>query len=340
MNKGELNISWGAIWRVFWMVAFVASLYYMRDVLGVLLVSIILSSAIYGPIDFLERKKIPRVLAVVMIYLVGASIVALLLYAIIPLALIQLKYFLSHLNELKIPLLEFFGSWQIVSQIDQSINNFINAIFYSNTSLSDFISGFLSKLFFAVVALVISFYLSLRKDGVESFIRAILPPQKEDLVVNLYIRTRKKLTRWLSGQIILSIIMGALTFLGLSILGIDYAFILALLAAVLEVVPYVGPITVGTVVFLMSLSQSITTALLALLVFLVIQQLENHIIVPIVMSKAVGTDPVVILIAMLAGGQIAGIVGVLVAVPVVIFFEEIINEWNLIKRQNIKESSV
>ena len=336
MDKAGLNITWGALWRILLMVVFAVALYYMRNVLGMLLVGIILSSALHGPVTYLEKKKIPRILSVLMIYLVGAAVVALLLYTIVPVTLIQLKYFLTHLNDLKIPFLDLFGSSQVVSQIDQSITNLINTLFYGGANFSDFFSGFLSNLFFIVISLVLSFYLTLSRDGVEKFIRAVLPLDKEEFAVNLYIRTRRKLSRWLSGQIILSLIIGALTFLGLIILGVDYALVLALLAAVFELIPYVGPIAVGTIVFLISLPQSVTTALLAVLIFFIIQQLEGHVLVPIVMSKAIGTDPVVILVAMLAGGEIAGIVGVLVAVPVSIIFEEVIDEW-AVRKHRVKE---
>jgi len=333
MEKVELNISWKTLWQVLLLVVFVIALYYTRNVLGMLLVAIILSSALNGPVTYLEKKKIPRILSVLAIYLVGAAILALLLYAVVPVALIQLKYFLTHLNDLKIPFLDIFGSSVIVSQIDQGITNLINTLFYGSQNFSNFFSTFIKDLFFVGVSLVLSFYLTLSKDGVERFIRSILPSDKEEMAVNLYLRTRRKLSRWLSGQIILSLIIGFLTFLGLVILGIDYALVLSLLAAVLELIPYVGPIAVGTIVFLISLPQSVTVALLAVLVFFIIQQLEGHFLVPVVMSKAIGTDPIVILISMLAGGEIAGVIGVLVAVPVSIVFQEIIEEWNFHKYQ-------
>ncbi len=338
MDKTGLNITWSTLWRILLMVIFAIALFYMRNVLGMLLVGIILSSALHGPVTYLEQKKIPRVLSVLMIYLVGAAVVALLLYTIVPVTLIQLKYLLTHLNDLKIPILDLFGSSQIVSQIDQSITNLLNTLFYGGADFTQFFSNFIGNVFFIAVSLILSFYLTLNRDGVERFIRAVLPLGKEDYAVNLYIRTRRKLGRWLSGQIILSLIVGALTFVGLIILGIDYALVIALLAAILELVPYVGPIAVGTIVFLISLPQSVTTALLAVMVFFIIQQLEGHVLVPVVMSKAIGTDPVVILVAMLAGGEIAGIVGVLVAVPVSIIFEEVIDEWS-VRKHHPKEVS-
>jgi predicted PurR-regulated permease PerM len=338
MEKQPLEINWSSLWRVLIMVIFAVALFYMRSVLGMLVVAVIISSALHGPVTYLEKKKIPRLLSVIMIYLVGIGVTALLLYTIVPVTLIQLKYLLSHFNDLKIPILDVFGSSEIVSKIDQGISGLIDTLFYGGgTGLAGFLSVFLRNIFFVGLSLVLAFYLTLSRDGVEKFIRAILPASKEDYAVNLYIRTRRKLGRWLSGQLVISFIVGFLTFIGLLILGVDYSLVLALIAAIFELIPYVGPIAVGAITFLITLPQSLSTALLAVLIFFIIQQLEGHVLVPFVMSKAIGTDPLVIVIAMLAGAEIAGIVGVLLAVPVSIIFGEVVNEWSARKRK-LKEA--
>jgi predicted PurR-regulated permease PerM len=338
MDKQALEIKWGSLWRILIMAIFAVALFYTRNVLEMLLVAVILSSALHGPVTYLEKKKIPRVLSVIMIYLIGLGIIALLLYTIVPVTLIQLKYLLSHFNDLKIPILDIFGSSGIVSQVDQGISNLIDALFYGGGNLAGLFSNVLSNMFFIGISLVLAFYLTLSRDGVERFIRSVLPLNKEDYAVNLYIRTRRKLGRWLSGQLVLSFLVGFLTFIGLLILGVDYALVLALIAAVFELIPYVGPIAVGAITFLITLPQSFSTAMLAVLIFFIIQQLEGHVLVPFVMSKAIGTDPLIIVIAMLAGAEIAGIVGVLLAVPVSIIFEEVIDEWSIRKRK-IREAT-
>jgi predicted PurR-regulated permease PerM len=338
MDKQPLEIRWTSLWRILIMAIFAVTLFYTRNVLEMLLVAVILSSALYGPVTFLEKKKIPRVLSVIMIYLIGLGTIALLLYTIVPITLIQLKYLLSHFNDLKIPILDIFGSSGIVSQVDRGISNLIDALFYGGGNLAGLFSNVLKNVFFVGISLVLAFYLTLSRDGVEKFIRSVLPLNKEDYAVNLYIRTRRKLGRWLSGQMVLSFLVGSLTFIGLLILGVEYALVLALIAAIFELIPYVGPIAVGTITFLITLPQSFSTALLAVLIFFIIQQLEGHILVPFIMSRAIGTDPLVIVIAMLAGAEIAGIVGVLLAVPVSIIFEEVIDEWSVRKRK-IREAT-
>lgn len=328
-----IEVSWSTLWRLFAMVVFSLALFAAREVLVILFLAIIISSALFEPVAYLERKKIPRLLSVLFIFLLGAGVLGLILYALLPIASIQLKYFLSHLDSLKFPLLDFLGSSEFVNQINQSVNQFLFDFFSIKEGIGWF-SSLLGNIAFVFIVLVLSFYLTLSRDGVERFIRAVFPVNLEDYAVDLFLRTRKKLSRWLSGQLILSFIIGFLVFIGSLIIGLDYALVLSLLAAILELIPYVGPITVGVISFLVALPQSLTTALLVVLVFFIIQQMENHILAPFVMSRAIGVDPVAVVIAMLAGTKIAGLIGIVLAVPVIIILQEIVDDWSIRKRKS------
>lgn len=339
MEGKLLEISWGSLWKIVAMAALVTALFLMRDVLVVVFIAIIISSAIYVPVSYLERKKIPRILSVLAIFFIGAAILGLILYTVVPVALIQLKYLLSNIQTLKVPFLEtLFHFPDLMTRIDKGLSGIIDAVLSGGASVFKLVSSLVGNFFFILVSLVLSFYLSLSRDGVERFIRAIFPLHKEDYVVNLYIRTRKKLGRWLASQLVLSFLVGSLVFVGLVALGVEYALILALLAAVLELVPYVGPVIIGTITFLVTLPQSVSLAFLALIVFLAVQQIENHILVPFVMSKTIGIDPVIIVIAILAGSQIGGLAGIILAVPVTIVLQELIEDWS-VKKQRLREVS-
>jgi len=313
------------------MLLLVVALFYVRDVLVLLAVALVVSTAIQGPIEFLEKRKVPRTLSVIIIFLCGAAIVALVLYTLIPVALIQLKYLLANINTLKLPLFELFGASDVVSQLDSGVSGILDSLFTAGSSVAGFVSRFLGNIFFIAISVVLAFYLAISKRGVERFIRAIFPLNREEYAINLYTRTQKKLSRWLSGQMVVSAFVGLLTFIGLLFLGSEYALMLAVLAAVLELVPYVGPIAVGLVAFLISIPQSLTLALFVALLFFVIQQIENHVLSPVVMSKAVGMEPVTVVIAILAGSQLAGLAGIVLAVPFTIVLQELIDDWSLRK---------
>ena len=332
MQQHAVEISWGSLWRIVAMLLLVVALFYVREVLVILAVALVISSAIQGPVAWLENKRIPRTLSVIVIFLLGAAILALVLYTLIPVALIQFKYFLANINEYRAPLMELIGAPNIIANLDTNISQLLNSLFSAGSNVVSFVSSFLGNVFFILVSLVLAFYLAISKDGVERFIRAIFPVSSEKLAVELYRRTQRKLARWLQGQLVLSALVGVLTFAGLAILGNDYAVMLALLAAVLELIPYVGPITVGVVAFLITLPQSLTAALLVVLVFVIIQQIESNILTPFVMSKAIGLDPVTVVIAMLAGSQLAGFVGIILAVPFTVVVQEVVDEWGARKQ--------
>lgn len=177
-----------------------------------------------------------------------------------------------------------------------------------------------------VATFVLSFYLALQENGVRKFLQFITPKQYEDHILDLWQRSQKKLGNWLQGQLLLGFIIGVLVFIALSILGIPYAPILALLAAIFELVPVAGPIIAAIPAVLLAFLISPIKGILTLVVYFIIQQTENHIIVPNVMKKAVGLNPVVIIIALLVGAKLGGIIGMLLAVPTAAVLMEILRE--------------
>ena len=332
MDNHTFDISWAALWKVFIMVCLGIALFYVKSIVVMVFAAVVISSAIYEPVKYLEKRGIPRTISVLAIFLLGAAIIALVLYAIIPVALIQLQYLITNLDTLKTPLFDIAGVATTVRQLGAGVTGIIQAVIGGGSALTGIFSQVIGNVFFVVTSLVLSFYLAISKDGVERFLRTILPIRSEEYAIKLYLRTRKKLERWLGGQLTLSLIVGVLTFIGLTIIGVEYALVLGVLAAILELVPYVGPIAVGIISFLVTLPHSFATALLVVLVFFIIQELENNAIVPLVMSKAVGIDPVTVVIALLAGFELAGFAGVLLAVPATIIIQEVIDDWSERKR--------
>ena len=338
MKINPIDITWSSLFRILAVLILAVTAYYIREVFVILFIAIIISSALHTPVQYLERKKIPRVLSVLMIFLIALAIVSLIVYAVAPVLIIQLKYFLSNINELRIPLLDSFGTSDAVSQLNGQLNQWLNNLFYGGSDIVGFITSFAGNVLFVFVAVVLSFYLSISKCGIQRFIRSVMPIEKEEYAIDLYKRTRRKIGRWFTSQIIISFFVGSLTFISLLILGTDYALLLGILAAVLEIVPYVGPIVVGIVSFVVILPESATLAFIAVIIFFLIQQLENHVLVPLIVGRAIGIDPVMIVIAILAGGELAGLTGALVAIPVAIILQEIIDDWSLKKTQKLKSS--
>ncbi len=338
MSVNKIEISWSSLWKVFAMVLFVVALYYIRETLAVVFAAVILSSSIYSPVKYLEKKGIPKFISVFVLFLLIGAILVLVLYTLLPIALIQLQYLLNNLASIESPIFEAFGFSDIIGQLRTEAYDLFKNVLSGGASIVNIFSGIVSNIFFIVSTIVLSFYLSISKDGVERFIKAITPTTSEKRVINLYLRTRRKLERWLAGQLTLSVIIGLLTFVGLTIVGNEYSILLSVLAAVLELIPYIGPIIVGVIAFLLTLQESLAAALVVVLIFFIIQELENNLFVPLVMSKAVDTDPVTVVIALLAGSQLAGMLGLLLAVPSVIVIEEVMDDLSKkIHKEEVKE---
>ncbi len=178
---------------------------------------------------------------------------------------------------------------------------------------------------------MLSFYLTVSRDGVSKFLVAVFPEALEKRVLELYVRTKKRIAKWFQAQLFLSLVVGTMAFVGLSLLGVKYALVLGLFAGLLELIPIVGPIFAGALAVLVGLTTSLNLGFYTLLLFLGIQQLENNVLVPLVMRRQTGVHPVMILVSILGGAQIAGLVGVLLAVPTAVFLQEMAEEWMSIK---------
>jgi len=182
-----------------------------------------------------------------------------------------------------------------------------------------------------VATLVMSFYLTASRDGVKKFLVAIFPDAMETKVISIYNRTKARIGKWFQAQLFLSLIVGLLVFVGLSLLGVKYILVLAVIAGLLEIVPIVGPIFAGALAVSIALTESLPLAIYTLILFLVIQQLENNVLVPLVMRRRTGVHPVMIMVSILAGAQIAGLVGIMLAVPAAVFVQEMADEWMSVK---------
>ena len=147
-------------------------------------------------------------------------------------------------------------------------------------------------------------------------LHAALPSHIQPYLFGLFDRIQKKFGLWLRGEIILMVIVGLFSYVGLLILGVDYALILGIIAGLAELVPYAGPVISAIPAVLIAATQSPLKALFVLVLYFAIQQLENNVIVPKVMQHAVGMNPLVSILSLLIGFQLAGVMGALLAIPV------------------------
>ncbi|MEK7115165.1 MAG: AI-2E family transporter [Patescibacteria group bacterium] len=326
-GNGGLEISWASLWRVLAMIALAFFVYLTFDVITALLLAIVISTAIDAPVTWLEKKKIPRILGTLAIFLIMFVILAAIVYAIVPLALSEFTNFLVNAKEFSNPIVDYFKASDFFDNIDKNLNQLTDTLISGNVSLLQLAGHFIGGVFLAISVLVLSFYLTVGKDGVEKFLTATLPSAYEDYVLDLYHRTKSKIGRWLKGQIVLSLVVGVVVFIGLWLLGVNYSLLIGILAGIFELIPFVGPIFSGATAILLASSESLSTAFYVFILFIVVQQIENHVMVPAVMRFTTALNPVVVLIAILLGGKVLGLVGLILAVPVAVFVQELVEDW-------------
>src|SRR3989344_7536136 len=303
--------------------------YLVRDVLAVSIFAVIIASAIEPLLQYSERKKVPRLLALILFYVLIFVLFAAVIYIVLPLALDQFRDFTENYPVYFGKLEEAAGTvtflpglsantHDLLIQLTEQIPSFSTLISYASSIFGGLVS--------LVMILVISFYLALSKNALDNFLKSILPPKFEAYTHELLIRAQKKMGRWLQAQILLSFIMAAITGVGLWILGVKYAFLIAVIVGVLEIVPFVGPIVAAAVATLIALSQSAVLGIWTLVFFIVAQQLEGHILVPLLIKKLVGLNPVAVILALLIGAKLGGLLGILLAVPLAAVGDEFLDD--------------
>jgi predicted PurR-regulated permease PerM len=294
-------------------------LWQIRELIFSLFIAFIIAGALKPGVNFLERIKFPRIIAALVVYLLFIFSLYSIFSLIIPPLLSEMIFLFKNLPEI---IKSILPQSNVVINFDFLTQN-IPSI--ANQTLA-FIKGIFSNVIFVTSTLFFGFYFLLEKNLENKLLGRFFEEVEINKIELISTRTQKRMRSWFWGEVILMIIVGTMTYIGLNIIGMKYVLALAVLAGLLEVIPSLGPITSSIPAILIGLSYSPVLGLYCAILYLVVQQLENNLIVPVVMKKATGLHPIVTLIAMVIGGKLAGIMGVLLAVPLTIFIETILIE--------------
>jgi len=330
-NSQTFNISTSTIFRIIIILLGLVFLYFIRDILLIIFVSVIIAAAMNGPVSWLQGHKIHRILGVLFVYLIFLLLAILVITIISPMLTEQIKqlanYFPELVEKVNIGFQEWWGKYRTDVNIQSFLDNFSNKLNQATSSIFGTIVGLFGGLFSFGIVLVISFYLAVQEKGVKRFFVSMTPSEHQHYVSDLINRIQIRIGGWLRGQLFLMLIIGSLTFIGLYFLGVKYALTLALIAGILELIPYIGPFIALVPAAILAFVQSPMLALLVIILYVVIQQLENYIIVPQVMKRAVNLNPIVIIIAMLIGAKLAGVMGVILSIPLTAAIAEFLKDF-------------
>ena len=333
-----ISVSTGTIIRIFVAVLVFMGFFYVSDFIIALLVSVVLASTVEMPVRALGRWGVPRAVSVIGIFLILVLAAAATVLVFIPPLADDLALFIKTLPKI-LESVRIFGRDMgfkdlslAIADLSRNISkgeilSVLKTSLFGTSGFFATTSAVIGGLINLVLTFVLAVYLALEEHGVQKFLRLVVPLNKEDYITDLWERSQKKIGLWMQGQLLLSLIVSVLVYIPMLVLGIPYATLLAILAFVGELIPMVG-LTLATIpaLFLAWTHGGTTLLGVVALIYFIIGQLENHVLVPKVMNKLVGVPSVVVIIAFIIGAKLAGIWGVLLAVPVAAILMELADD--------------
>ena len=333
------SITTGTMLRFLAILLLLTLLYIVRDIVMALIFAVIIASAIEPAVIWLKERRVPRILGVVIIYLVVGALFFLGVYLVVPLLLDEFRdvsftvpalqeQLFGGLSGTNLPFAPLFGESNLQSFLEGPLT-YLQGL---SQGIFTFTSAVFGGIFSFIMIIVLSFYLLAQEKGIENFLRMVTPVTYESYVLDLWQRSQRKLGQWFRAQMLLGAIVGVLIFFGLTFLGVEHALIFAAIAAVFEIIPIAGPILAAVPAVAIAFLDSSLLGILTILLYVLIQQLESHIIVPVVIRKAIGISPLVVLLALLVGAKIGGVFGIILAVPIAAILTELVGDWDKRKR--------
>ncbi|MFC1626642.1 AI-2E family transporter [Patescibacteria group bacterium] len=323
----KIEISHRTIIFIFVLVAGIWFFIQIRDILFLLFISFLLMTAIRPMVDSLERLKIPRIISILLIYLFFVGLIGVVFASAIPTLVYQSNRLFTELPGLTAQIVPFLnGDSTITQQIAPISANILRATLnVFNNALS------------TTMILVITFYLLTGRRDIEKFLNETMGKTAANRIIEVIKQVEKRLSNWVSAQLLLMVIVGVMVYIGLLILKVEYALPLAIIAGLLEILPNIGPILSAVPAMLVAFTISPFLALLVGLLYFIVQQIENSVIVPQIMKQSVGFSPILTIVSLLIGAKLAGVTGAILAIPIMITLQVVVSYFLFDIEDNGKE---
>ena len=287
-----------------------------------ILITIIFAIPLAAAADRLERYKLPRAVGALFALLGGVTILALVIYLLIPTFVDQSEEFANDVPRIVVDLEETYAdvAGEDPGEVGDRVQEFVERytenpqrLIGPITEIGLNVAGILAAL---VLILITAYYMAVRPGPLVDGLVSLFPPPRRDHARHVLDRVRTSWVGWMEGVAIDMLITFVLLYLGLTIIGLDFAIFFAVLSALLVVVPYFGAIAGAIPPVLFALTDSPGKALITLLVYVLVQQLESNVTIPVVMAQRTRMHPAMIAIGVVVVGQLFGFVGLFVAVPI------------------------
>ena len=309
-------------------------IYLIRDVVVLLFIAIFLAVALGPAVDFFHRRKLPRAASILLVYLLGLLTVFLIGLLVVPPIVDQVRdvarkapEYIKDIRDNK-TLREYDDKYKITQKLEQQASKLPSVLGSAAGTLQSVTVGVFSAAVKLIAVLSITFFLLLDGQRLMTFLFGLMRPDREARVRGLAGQVYGAVAGYVAGNLIISVVAGLVTYTTLELLGVPFAVPLAVLVAFLDLIPLVGA-TIGAVfVGLITLFVDFPTATIVwIIVIVVYQQLENHIVQPIVYRQTVDVRPLVVIVSILVGAALLGVLGALVAIPVAATVQILLRDW-------------
>ena len=318
-----IHISTTTFLRVIALTLGVGLLWYLRDVVAMVFLAVLLSALIDPFADWCANRHIPRGIAVLLVYVGLATLFIGVFVLLVPIVFQQSTQLIHSISDESgkfaqtyLNIKNYTVEHGFADNIRSSLESIQQGVAGAFSSVFSTLKGLVGGIATLFVVLVLAFYLVVEEEAAARFFRHLAPEEYQPYLAGLFTRMQEKVGAWLRGQLILGFLIATMVYVGLLILGVPYALLLAVLAGMFEVIPYIGPIVSFIPSSIIGFAQSTFTGLLVIGMYVLVQQFENHVLVPKVMQKATGLNPIASIIALLIGIKLGGFIGAVLSIPV------------------------
>lgn len=337
-QKNVLDVSWETIFKSSIAIVLLYIIFLIKSVLIWFLFALIISVMLEPLFDFFQKRRIPRVISVVIVYLLIFGLISFLIYLTVP-------FFVSEINQFSQIFPQYFENIapplrSLGVQAFQNIENFVDFLSKNLTSIatnvfraaSAIFGGILSTLFVFTLAI----FLSLEEKPIEKSLILLFPKRYEAYILDLWQRCRNRVSGWFLARVVGSVFVGVFVYISLFIFKTKYPLTLSLLAGVLDFIPVIGPVFIGFLIFLVVSLENFVRAIFVLIVFILIQQIESNIVLPLLMKKFIDLSPVLVILALTIGGILWGMWGAILAIPFFGILSEFLGDLLKKRREEAK----
>lgn len=335
-----VSLSTSTILKTIGILVGIGVIWLIQDVIILVFSAVLLAGVIYPYVQWASKYKIPKILSILALYLFLLTSLTLAFALLVPAVLTEVRSLAVTYGDSWNWLRDSLGyvkhaseQYGLAGNLQTGIEGLRNQLTQTLTSTFSILTNAFGSLAGFVIVLVLALYMVLEENTIKDLVKQWLPDEYQGFAAEVTSKIVQRLGAWLRGQLLLGLIIGILAFIALTIVGVPYALLLAILAALLEFIPYLGPIASAVPAVLLALAISPTHALITGILMIVIQQAENHFIVPKVMQRSVGLNPLVSIIALMIGGTLFGIVGALFSIPLATALSVFIQEYLRFRRE-------